>query len=198
MSGAHHTGPQAAWAPDAARMKLPAGPTVNLSAVAATLGGGGGAPAAAYSSASSPFARGSSTHSSPFISRTASGCSEGSAGATGSHQHQQEGGGRAALSRQGSQAVAGSPGGSRSGSPHGGGPALGTRSDAPARSNLGPAAMPEPVPLEAKLQGECGGRAIVVGRWMGWVGLGSGRFHLGRLLGCCTCCLLLLDGLCLP
>ena len=175
MSGAHQTGPQAAWAPDAARMKLPAGPTVNLSAVAATLGGGGGggAPAAAYSSASSPYARGSSTHSSPFISRTASGTSEGSAGAGGNHQQQHDGDGQA-LSRQGSQAgAAGSPGGSRSGSPHGGGHASGTRSAAPARSNLGPAAMPEPITLETKLQGESRGW-VWVGRCMGgWVGLGS-------------------------
>ncbi|PSC74804.1 hypothetical protein C2E20_2398 [Micractinium conductrix] len=88
MSGAHQ---QSAWAPSEAPapgMKMPSGPTVNLSAVSATLAGsatplpGSGAhtPGGGYSTSSSPYARGSSTHSSPNISRTGSGASEGSLG----------------------------------------------------------------------------------------------------------------------
>ncbi|KAL4431371.1 hypothetical protein ABPG75_006627 [Micractinium tetrahymenae] len=116
MSGASQPGPQATWAPaepTAAKIKMPPGPTVNLSAVSATLTAAGSGTPGGYSTASSPYARGSSTHSSPYnISRTGSGASDGSVGAAAAGTHPAEllqalGGGAGTGSRPGTPSSAG-------------------------------------------------------------------------------------------
>ena len=153
-------GAQAGWMQPEGRLKMPAGPTVNLLATA----GSGHVAAAAYSPASSPFAHGStsSSRSSPaFISRTGSGLSEDAAAGgpdlTAATLQ--------ALGRQASLAAAaaasGSPTSGASASPHG----ASTPHSAPGRSNLGPAVagVRQAAELEASMQGGLSG----LDSWLG-------------------------------
>ncbi|KAI7838204.1 hypothetical protein COHA_007998 [Chlorella ohadii] len=144
-------GAQAGWMPAEGRLKMPAGPTVNLLATA----GSGHVAVGAYSPASSPFARGSTTssRSSPaFISRTDSGVSEDvGAGAPDLTAATLQALGRQASLAAAAAAAAGSPTSGTSGSPHG----ASTPHPVPGRSNLGPAVagVRQAAELEASMQG---------------------------------------------
>lgn len=144
-------GAQAGWMPAEGRLKMPAGPTVNLLATA----GSGHVAVGAYSPASSPFARGSTTssRSSPaFISRTDSGVSEDvGAGAPDLTAATLQALGRQASLAAAAAAAAGSPTSGTSGSPHG----ASTPHPVPGRSNLGPAVagVQQAAQLEASMQG---------------------------------------------
>lgn len=166
MSGASPSGPQASWAPSepvAAKIKMPPGPTVNLSAVSATLAAAGNGTPGGYSAVSSPYARGSSTRSSPYnISRTGSGASEGSMGASGAGAHPAE-----LLQALGSAGAGSCPG---------------------TPSSAGGAATPPRVPhidnsaalsIEATLQGEACREREVQGAWCAFG---------GRVAGSSACC----------
>lgn len=152
-------GAQAGWMQPEGRLKMPAGPTVNLLATA-----GSGHVAAAYSPASSPFAHGStsSSRSSPaFISRTGSGVSEDAAagGPDLTAATLQALGRQASLAA--AAAAASSPTSGASVSPHG----ASTPHPAPGRSNLGPAVagVLQAAELEASMQGG------LVGWQLAWV-----------------------------
>ena len=157
MSGAPQP-TRAGWAdPAVAAVKLApgAGPTVNLSAVSATLAGGRASPGAGYSSASSPsYARAapsSSGHSCPYISRTGSGrTSDEEASAAAAAAGDQAAAALHALSRQGS--LAGGAGGGAGGSP----PGASTPHPPPARSPLGRSGGPDSSGTdgEGSVQGE--------------------------------------------
>lgn len=120
---------------------MPPGPTVNLSAVSATLAAAGSGTPGGYSTASSPYVRGSSTHSSPYnISRTGSGASDGSVGAADAGAHPAE-----LLQALGSAGT-----GSRPGTPSSAGGAA-----TPPR--VAPPGGSAALSIEATLQGEAGG-----------------------------------------
>lgn len=165
MSGASHPRPQPAWAasePVAANIKMPAGPTVNLSAVSATLAAAGSNTPGGYSDASSPYARGSSTHSSPYnISRTGSGASDGSVAADAA----------AARPAELLQALGGAGTGSRPGTPS-------TEGGAATPPRMAPPSGNAALSIEATLQGE----ACREEGGAGWVEIHAAVLHAGRLL----------------